>query len=154
MNDDKELERALLAISIKYDNQGSKILDVVSKGITISTTEIENTIKDVEEKYTVIISKDYPDYFKSLDNPPFVAYYEGNLELFNNNGGYFISPLDENKGFYLAVSEYNNDQGEMDWCLAVDQEKDLLPLLNVVINDLSEHFTLKKYSDIDGLSLS
>ena len=43
----------------------------------------------VEEKYVVITSDDYPDFFHRVDNPSFVFFYEGNLELFDQCDHYF-----------------------------------------------------------------
>ena len=79
-------------------------------------------------------------------------HYEGNLELFNNNGATFENPLDSTKDFYLAVSEDGGN--EVDWCIAVTHEEDLLPVVNKFLNDLEEDLDFKKYANKNELNLS
>lgn len=78
-------------------------------------------------------------------------FYEGNLELFNDNGAIFENPLDTTKDFYFAVSR--DDGNEVDWCVAVKHEEDLLPVINKLLNDLEE-FDFKKYNNKNELDLS
>lgn len=150
----KEWELACLAFALKYDNDFNKILEQIIRNegeLKISSKEIHEYIKDVEEKYVVIFSNDYPEYFRNLSEPPFVLFYEGNLELFNVNGAIFENPLDTTKDFYFAVSR--DDGNEVDWCVAVKHEEDLLPVINKLLNDLEE-FDFKKYNNKNELDLS
>lgn len=64
----------------------------------------------------------------------------------------FENPLDSTKDFYLALSE---DGGkEVDWCIAVTHEEDLLPVVNKFLNDLDEDLDFKKYANKNELNLS
>ena len=115
----------------------------MKKGAKINYEEVEKYMKDVEEKYVILFSNDYPEYFRNFSQPPFALFYEGNLELLNNNGATFENPLDSTKDFYLAVSEDGGN--EVDWCIAVTHEEDLLPVVNKFLNDLEEDLDFKKY---------
>ena len=69
-----------------------------------------------------------------------------------NNGATFENPLDSTKDFYLAVSEDGGN--EVDWCIAVTHEEDLLPVVNKFLNDLEEDLDFKKYANKNELNLS
>lgn len=65
----KEWEQACLAFALKYDNDFNKILEQIIRNegeLKIYSKEIHEYIKDVEEKYVVIFSNDYPEYFRNL----------------------------------------------------------------------------------------
>ena len=47
----------------------------------------------------------------------------------------------QQKDFYLAVSEDGGN--EVDWCIAVTHEEDLLPVVNKFLNDLEEDLDFK-----------
>lgn len=81
----KEEEKYFLTFVLKYDNDFETILGEMKKGAKINYEEVEKYMKDVEEKYVILFSNDYPEYFRNFSQPPFALFYEGNLELFNNN---------------------------------------------------------------------
>lgn len=148
----KEEEKYFLTFVLKYDNDFETILGQMKKGAKINYEEVEKYMKDVEEKYVILFSNDYPEYFRNFSQPPFALFYEGNLELFNNNGATFENPLYSTKDFYLAVSEDGGN--EVDWCIAVTHEEDLLPVVNKFLNDLEEDLDFKKYANKNELNLS
>lgn len=148
----KEEEKYFLTFVLKYDNDFETILGEMKKGAKINYKEVEKYMKNVEEKYVILFSNDYPEYFRNFSQPPFALFYEGNLELFNNNGATFENPLDSTKDFYLAVSEDGGN--EVDWCIAVTHEEDLLPVVNKFLNDLEEDLDFKKYANKNELNLS
>lgn len=80
----KEEEKYFLTFVLKYDNDFETILGEMKKGAKINYEEVEKYMKDVEEKYVILFSNDYPEYFRNFSQPPFALFYEGNLELFNN----------------------------------------------------------------------
>lgn len=147
---DEEMEKYFLAFSLKYDNDFEKILSEMDKKTLISSEEIEELTKNVEEKYVVFMSKNYPMYFRSFEQPPIVLFYEGNIELFNKNGETFENPLDSANDFYLALNE---DGGQCDWCIAVKHEKDLFPVVERFISDLDGKVDLKRYREESELKL-
>lgn len=148
-------EQACLAIALKYDNDFYKILEQIVKWngeLHITSEEIIKYTKDIEEKYVVLFSNNYPKYFRESTEPPFALFYEGNLDLFNYNGATFENPLDSDKEFYLAVSKGGGR--EVDWCIAVTHEEDLLPVINKFLSDFEGELDFKKYENKDELSLS
>jgi hypothetical protein len=151
----KKEEQACLAIALKYDNDFNKIMEQIVRWngeLHINSEEIIKFTKDVEEKYVVLFSDNYPKYFRESDEPPFALFYEGNLNLFNYNGATFENPLDSDKEFYLAVSQ--DGEKEVDWCIAVTHEEDLLPVINRFLSDFEGELYFKKYANKDELSLS
>lgn len=77
----KEEEKYFLTFVLKYDNDFETILGEMKKGAKINYEEVEKYMKDVEEKYVILFSNDYPEYFRNFSQPPFALFYEGNLEL-------------------------------------------------------------------------
>lgn len=106
--------------------------------------------KKVEEKYVVITSDNYPDFFHMVDNPPFVFFYEGNLELFDQCDHYFEKTVDGRK-CYLAINQKGND---VDWCIVTENEKQLVPEINKFFEDYGDRYNLKNYVKKEELSLS
>lgn len=148
----KEEEKYFLTFVLKYDNDFETILGEMKKGAKINYEEVEKYMKDVEEKYVILFSNDYPEYFRNFSQPPFALFYEGNLELFNNNGATFENPLDSTKDFYLAVSEDGGN--EVDWCIVTENEKQLVPEINKFFEDYGDRYNLKNYVKKEELSLS
>ena len=63
----KKEEQACLAIALKYDNDFDKIMEQIVRWngeLHITSEEIIKFIKDVEEKYVVLFSDNYPKYFR------------------------------------------------------------------------------------------
>ena len=150
--DNYTMDELILAFALKFENNAPVILQRLFEGTPVSVEEIDEILKKVEEKYVILFSNNYPEYFRNFSQPPFALFYEGNLELFNNNGATFENPLDSTKDFYLAVSEDGGN--EVDWCIAVTHEEDLLPVVNKFLNDLEEDLDFKKYANKNELNLS
>ena len=85
--DNYTMDELILAFALKFENNALEILQRLYEGTPVPVNEIDEILKKVEEKYVVITSDDYPDFFHRVDNPPFVFFYEGNLELFEDNIG-------------------------------------------------------------------
>ena len=121
-------------------------------GSDLYETLLEQMVLDgkVEEKYVVITSDDYPDFFHRVDNPPFVFFYEGNLELFDQCDHYFEKTVDGRK-CYLAINQKGND---VDWCIVTENEKQLVPEINKFFEDYGDRYNLKNYVKKEELSLS
>lgn len=148
-------EQACLAIALKYDNDFNRIMEQIVKWngeLHITYEEILKYTKDVEEKYVVLFSDNYPKYFRESDEPPFALFYEGNLNLFNYNGATFENPFNSDKEFFLTVSQ--DDGKEVDWCIAVTHEEDLLTVINKFLSDFEGELDFRKYVNKDELSLS
>lgn len=144
------MDELLLAFSLKFENNALEILQRLYEGTPVPVNEIDEILKKVEEKYVVITSDDYPDFFHRVDNPPFVFFYEGNLELFDKCDQYFEKTVDGRK-CYLAINQKGND---VDWCIVTENEKQLVPEVNKFFEDYGDRYNLKNYVKKEELSLS
>ncbi len=70
----KDLRKQLLAYSIKYQGEYGKIAQA------IKNNEVYEEIA-YDGKYITILDDEYPKVLLRLKNPPYVLYYEGNLNL-------------------------------------------------------------------------
>lgn len=69
------LMREYLAnLSYKYKGDWDQITKAIGRKEQVGNY-------DINEKYLTIVDKDYPDELKMLRFPPWVIYYEGNIEL-------------------------------------------------------------------------
>ena len=127
--DNYTMDELILAFALKFENNAPVILQRLFEGTPVSVEEIDEILKKVEEKYVVITSDDYPDFFYRVDNPPFVFFYEGNLELFDQCDHYFEKTVDGRK-CYLAINQKGND---VDWCI----------VKNIVWNSLNSKRKIK-----------
>lgn len=148
--DNYTMDELILAFALKFENNAPVILQRLFEGTPVSVEEIDEILKKVEEQYVVITSDDYPDFFHRVDNPPFVFFYEGNLELFDQCDHYFEKTVDGRK-CYLAINQKGND---VDWCIVTENEKQLVPEVNKFFEDYGDRYNLKNYVKKEELSLS
>lgn len=75
----KNLKKQLLAYSIKYKGEYAMIAKAI---------QMNEEYEDVEYdgNYLTILDNDYPKALLRLKNPPYVLYYEGNLNLLKKEG--------------------------------------------------------------------
>lgn len=139
--DNYTMDELILAFALKFENNAPVILQRLFEGTPVSVEEIDEILKKVEEKYVVITSDDYPDFFHRVDNPPFVFFYEGNLELFDQCDHYFEKTVDGRK-CYLAINQKGND---VDWCIVTENERQLVPEINKFFEDYGDRYNLKNY---------
>ena len=86
MKKSKKTEYKLLYLAVKYNGAYSKILEALQNGETATDEQIEYVLNEVKKKglnYTTIVSDNYPRRLKENSFPPFVLFYEGNLEIFD-----------------------------------------------------------------------
>ena len=107
----KEEEKYFLTFVLKYDNDFETILGEMKKGAKINYEEVEKYMKDVEEKYVILFSNDYPEYFRNFSRNTICSVLRGKSRIVQEQRATFENPLDSTKDFYLAVSE----MVEMKW---------------------------------------
>lgn len=73
----------LLYFAVKYEGDFEKIYTAIMNKEKCNYDEVKEIIKNITCKYTTVISNDYPIRLKNLNRPPFVIFYEGNLDLLN-----------------------------------------------------------------------
>lgn len=88
----------LLFFSIKYNGNWELIFEALEKKEKIQIREINNLKNNFNYKYSTIIDDSYPLLLKDVYKPPFLLYYDGNIDLLNNKlvtliGNWQISDL-------------------------------------------------------------
>lgn len=75
------MEEILLYFSIKYKGNFDDIFNALETHEQVAPDLVQETIKEVNSKYTTLISSDYPSSLKEINCPPFVLFYHGDLSL-------------------------------------------------------------------------
>lgn len=72
---------SLLRYCIKYENDGEKVFEAISK-----REDVDETIDISEYNFITLMDNDYPEFLKrtASAHKSFVLYYEGDKELLNN----------------------------------------------------------------------
>lgn len=138
------MNEILIAFSQKYNGHFFKILKALQEKERLTNKDIKLYLEDVEEMNETILSNKYPSPLKEIPNPPFVLYYEGNLELMNKKGIQISLPVDEEnyRRCFIALEEKN---GEMDYCIGVEDESDLSFVVENII-ERNPHYKFVDYS--------
>lgn len=77
----------LLYFSIKYKGNWDAIFSALENKEHVSLTEIQKLEREIKKKnysYITILDNNYPVKLKAAYKPPFVIWYEGDIELLNN----------------------------------------------------------------------
>ena len=78
----QEARFVLLAYALRFDNDWSSIFDAIKKSLPISDDEYERAVK-FPCNFISIVDNEYPSRIKHGFRPPFVIYYEGDLDILN-----------------------------------------------------------------------
>ena len=79
------MDRILLYFAMLYDGDFDKIYYAIMNKEECDYTKALEFENNLTCKYTTVISNDYPQKLKHLNKPPFVIFYEGNLNLINKS---------------------------------------------------------------------
>ncbi|WP_375315572.1 DNA-processing protein DprA [Spiroplasma endosymbiont of Tipula paludosa] len=75
------MEKVLLYFAIKYDGNWDKVYEALDKKEKIALEELQNIEDKITCQYLTILSSQYPAGLKTIYKPPFVIFYEGNIDL-------------------------------------------------------------------------
>ena len=78
------MEEIILYFACKYYGDWDRIYDALEKQEDVDFNKIKEVKEKYKDKYTTIISGDYPENLKYIDRPPFVLFYTGKKELLKN----------------------------------------------------------------------
>lgn len=73
----------ILALSVRCHGEWKDIYEIVVKKIQFTDEEFQKEILKEKAPFFAITDDEYPDYFKSVYQPPFLLYYYGNLDILN-----------------------------------------------------------------------
>lgn len=99
------MDSILLFFALKYCGNWDKIYEALEKKEKVSVENINKINDDIQKgkyKFISILDKDYPDYFKNAYKPPFILFYEGNIEILKSNP---ILITGDNQDFSLLKDE-------------------------------------------------
>jgi len=78
------MDKVLLFFALKYNGNWDKIYDALDKKEKINQEELDVVETKINCKYLTIINPVYPNNLKNSYKPPFVLFYQGNINLLVN----------------------------------------------------------------------
>ena len=80
-----ESKKLLLALSIKYKGEWDKIYTAIEKREDLDEKNVEELAQEYEGRYITMLDNEYPEILRQSYKPPFVLFYEGNIDLLNSD---------------------------------------------------------------------
>lgn len=74
------MDDVLLFFAMKYEGDFRKMFHAVQTKKQVDEQMLKQYKKQLMNKYVTLISDNYPDYFKTVECPPIVLFYKGNLK--------------------------------------------------------------------------
>lgn len=124
------MKDVLLYFVMKYDGDFKKMLYALQTKEQTDPQKFEEYKKDVRHSYVTLISNRYPDYFKTVECPPIVLFYKGNLNLIDEGLPMEYSVLESGKRFISTVYPIKQ-KGKVvfDYIVAAECQDDLDKML-------------------------
>lgn len=124
----------LLYLSLKYQGDWEKIYHSIATKEDVDYNEVENTAKAFKGNFITIIDKEYPTVLQRTFRPPFVLFYQGNIDLLNSEN--IIGVL---CGREVRREDYHNAE------LILNNDLNVTYLVGSAKNDMDKHIlTFKK----------
>ena len=76
-----EMRDVLGYFAYKYNGDSRKILEALDKRETVTPSQINQFHEKIEYDFFTAIDDNYPEILKSVENPPIVMFYKGDIEL-------------------------------------------------------------------------
>ena len=96
------MKKILVYLSIKYKGKWEDIYKAIAEKQKVDLDEAEEKIKKLDCNYLTILDENYPQEFKTIEKPPFVIFYRGDINLLNS----------KNKRVAIIGSRENSSHGE------------------------------------------
>ena len=154
------MNEILVAFSQKYHGHFFKILEALREKERLTNKDIKLYLEDVEEMNETILSDKYPSPLKEIPNPPFVLYYEGNLELMDKKGIQISLPVDE-ENYHRCFFALEENNGQIDYCIGVEKVICLLQLkillsvihiINLLIIQKAKKWKIRWYNNMNDFN--
>lgn len=71
----------LVYFAYKYKGDYEKIYEAIKNKEQINNEEVQSLLSELKYQYITLLDGDYPDKLKTMPNPPFVIFYDGNKQL-------------------------------------------------------------------------
>lgn len=129
MNED--MKKVLYYFALKYNGDFDKIYSSLATREKFDIDEFMRLKKDVQYKHITLLDDKYPNYLKSVECPPFVLFYEGDLNLIKDRSSAIKYDVLESGG-RLISTVYPVQKGnsvEFDYIVACEKQEDLKDML-------------------------
>lgn len=98
------MDDVLLFLSMRYNGDFRKIFHAIERKESIDKQMLQEYKEQVKHKYVTLVDYRYPDYFKTIESPPIVLFYKGNLKLIDEGLPMEYSMLKSGKRFISTVN--------------------------------------------------
>lgn len=134
----------LLYFAMKYQGDFEKMLNALQIKEQPNLTKMIEYKNQIRHKYATIISSNYPEYFKTVNCPPIVLFYKGNINLVDELSPVKLSVLESGKRFGLTLDLITqNDHIAFDYVICAENQDELDKLIERVEK---QNLPLKDYS--------
>lgn len=117
------MEELILYLALKYEGDFKKIYEALLKKEQVDE-ELKNELKkNLKANYTTIFSNDYPEALKSINCPPFVLFYYGNLDLLNKKTIGVVGTHKVNNYGYQATQKFVKQLVEEEYVIISGMEQ-------------------------------
>ena len=79
------MNKILIYFAIKYAGSWDLIYKALEEKEEINIPELEDSLLKIKSKCITLLDDEYPICFKTVEKPPFVIFYHGDISLLNNN---------------------------------------------------------------------
>lgn len=79
-----EVRKILLYLALKYKGDWDKIYRAVELKEDINEKDVKSTFNAFKGNFITILDEEYPAKLKNALHPPFVLFYQGNIDLLKN----------------------------------------------------------------------
>ena len=76
-----EGKKLLLALASKYKGEWGKIYTAIEKRENLDEKYVEKLAQEYEGRYITMLDNEYPEILRQSYKPPFVLFYEGNINI-------------------------------------------------------------------------
>lgn len=120
--------KILLYYSLKYQGDWDKIYNAVREREYVDSETAENTFNAFTGNFITILDEEYPDSLKQVVKPPFVLFYEGDINL-----------LKEENIIAISHVKYTDREDLKEAKSLLENDKPLTYLLGGTENDLDDY---------------
>ncbi|WP_028044431.1 hypothetical protein [Candidatus Stoquefichus massiliensis] len=139
-----EIKNLLLYFSLKYNGVFKDEYNALAEKEDFNVDEFIKLRKNIKHKYITLLDDKYPDFLKTSNCPPFVMYYQGNLELIDSDLPVKFEVLESGHRMISTVAPYEkNGKMMFDYVVGCENEKELEKLIDHIH---SKGLELKDYS--------
>ncbi|EHQ46780.1 hypothetical protein LA327_10550 [Thomasclavelia ramosa] len=127
----EDMKKVLYYFALKYNGNFGEIYLSLATREKFDIDEFMRLKKDVHYPHVTILDDKYPNDLKSVECPPFVLFYEGNLNLIKDMTSAIKYDVLESGGRLIStVNPVQKDNGiEFDYIVVCENQEDLKDML-------------------------